>query len=93
MHHILTAGLAMALGLELGGSSPVGLQAGKDTSMIRRTNSFPETQSKSFTEAIVWSYSSLRNHAWSASWRVLVTKSRSESWSNGWTNYWKGMFQ
>jgi len=61
--------------------------------MIRRTNSFPGAQSKSFTEAIVWSYSYPRNHSWSASWRVLVATSRSESWSLDWTTYWKGMFQ
>lgn len=59
--------------------------------MIRRTNSFPRDQSKSFTETISWSYSSLSSHAWSASWRKLTATSRSESWSNGWTTYWKGL--
>ena len=62
--------------------------------MIRRTNSFPIAQSSSFKQSITWSYSSTRNHAWSASWGGFVSVkhlTRSESWSNGWSTYWKGL--
>lgn len=62
--------------------------------MIRRTNSFPREQSKSFTEAVTWSYSTARGHAWSQSWRGFIVTghlTRSESWSNGWTTFWKGL--
>lgn len=63
--------------------------------MIRRVNTFPTDQSSSFTEAITWSYSSQRAHAWSVSWRGFVAighLTRSECWSNCWTTYWKGLY-
>ena len=63
--------------------------------MIRRVNTFPTDQSKSFTEAVSWSYSTVRAHAWSVNWRGFVATgylTRSECWSNCWTTYWKGMY-
>lgn len=62
--------------------------------MIRKTNAFPMAQSKSFNEAIIWSYLTARARPWSTSWRGLTVfghLTRSESWANSWTTYWNGL--